>query len=52
VERIRDLGRLSPKWNVSIKSLPLGFREPVEEEVKSLSQRMKDTEQTRPSKSS
>lgn len=27
MQRVRDLGRLSPKWDVSIKSLTFGFRE-------------------------
>ena len=27
MQRLRDLGTLWPKWDVSIKSLPSGFRE-------------------------
>ena len=27
VQRVRDLGTLSPEWEVSIKSLPSGLRE-------------------------
>lgn len=34
VQSIKNLGKLSPKWIVFIKSLLLGFRE--EEEVESL----------------
>ena len=30
MQRMRDLGTLSPKWDVSIKFLPLGLNEPCE----------------------
>jgi hypothetical protein len=28
VQRVRDLETLSPKWDIAIKSLPLGLEEP------------------------
>jgi hypothetical protein len=33
MQRVKDLGTLSPKWDVIIKSLPSGLRDPSEEKT-------------------
>jgi hypothetical protein len=48
----RDLRTLSPKWNVSFKSLPSGLKKPCRSgDCKSVRARKESTKKTRPSKS-
>lgn len=53
MQRVRDLGTLGPKWDVSIKSFPSGLRKPCGKEGRKNVREpegMGDTKKTRPSK--